>query len=176
MTLPGSLSAGVDFSVDAEDGEGTVKVRTPFQLARKEFLSHASLDENLILTPTGDGPVHEVEIATPDTWVAVDEVGRSMPDYNEVGERKEDKHVVLFYWSWHCDNQVNYPNIFNVSAVQRAWPGHFDYSSLWYTGAAGQTTNNTHPGDWGYAYNQICFWGEPLFGYYRTTDPWVVIA
>jgi len=168
VTLPGSLSEGVDFAVDAEDGEGTVKIHTPFQLARKEFLSHASLDENLILTPTGDDPAHEVEIATPDTWVAVDELGRSMPDYNDVGERKENKHVVLFYWTWHCENQVNYANIFNVSEVQRSWPGHFDNSALW-SGNGGN-----HPIDWGYGYNQICFWGKPLFGYYRTTDGWVL--
>ena len=37
----------------------------------------------------------------PDTWVAVDGLGRSLPTYEEVGERDEEKFVGLFYWTWH---------------------------------------------------------------------------
>ena len=37
----------------------------------------------------------------PDTWVAVDGLGRSLPTYEEVGERDGEKFVGLFYWIWH---------------------------------------------------------------------------
>ena len=34
------------------------------------------------------------------TWVAVDSVGRAMPNYADAGEKK-DKSVGIFYWTWH---------------------------------------------------------------------------
>ena len=38
---------------------------------------------------------------SPDTWVAVDGLGRSLPTYGEVGKTDKEKFVGLFYWIWH---------------------------------------------------------------------------
>ncbi len=37
----------------------------------------------------------------PDTWVAVDGLGRTLPTFTEVGETDNEKFVGLFYWLWH---------------------------------------------------------------------------
>ena len=39
----------------------------------------------------------------PDTWVATDDLGRTMPSSEEVGPVKEDKRRVtgIFYITWH---------------------------------------------------------------------------
>lgn len=36
-----------------------------------------------------------------DTWVATDELGRTLPDYYEVGPQREDRFVGIFYHLWH---------------------------------------------------------------------------
>jgi hypothetical protein len=165
VTLPGQLSSGLMLSIATADQEGSRKIRTAFNLARKQFLSDAALDEGIILTDLPGN--HAVEVAGPDTWVAVDELGRSMPDRAEAGGTKENRHVVLFYWSWHSDIQTGYDKIFNISYYKRDYPAFTD-NSLWGMGS------NQFPAVWGYGFNQICFWGQPLFGYYKTTDPWVL--
>ena len=45
----------------------------------------------------------------PDTWVATDALGRTMPDYNEAGAPKNDKRRVvgIFYITWHSDGLAN---------------------------------------------------------------------
>ena len=34
-----------------------------------------------------------------DTWVATDAIGRSLPDYEEVGPPRENRIVGMFYWT-----------------------------------------------------------------------------
>jgi len=36
-----------------------------------------------------------------DTWVLTDGLGRSIPDSNEVGLRRKNKYIGIFYWTWH---------------------------------------------------------------------------
>ena len=45
----------------------------------------------------------------PDTWVATDALGRTMPTQEEVGNVKNDKRRVvgIFYITWHSDNLAN---------------------------------------------------------------------
>ena len=92
----------------------------------------------------------------PDTWVFTDGLGRESLTYEDVGGVKEDKTVAMFYWTWHVDLAFNTP--INTTEFMLKYPeAKNDYD---------------HPA-WppaGYAY----FWNEPLYGYYRTNDPWVL--
>ncbi len=36
-----------------------------------------------------------------DYLVATDDLGRTLPGYQEVGPEKDDRFVGLFYWLWH---------------------------------------------------------------------------
>ncbi len=100
----------------------------------------------------------QVDVVTPDQWVAVDELGRSMPDYQDAPAKPIDYKVLMFYWTWHDSRQLNYPSVVNISKVQREHP---------------EAMNDYHHPVWGQEL-QPCFWGQPLFGYYRTTDKWVL--
>ncbi len=103
-----------------------------------------------------EDPASKVDVVTPDQWVAVDELGREMP--KDAPATRSNRTVLMFYWTWHDSSQLNYPAVVNISKVQREHPEALqDYN---------------HPA-WGQEL-QPCFWGQPLFGYYRTTDEWVL--
>ena len=97
-----------------------------------------------------------VRNAYPDTWTAIDGLGRVLPLNGETGDVRQDKYVCLFYWSWHNDNAGSEP--FNVTEFMEKYPeAKNDYKfKQWPRG--------------GTAY----FWNEPIYGYYRTTDKWVI--
>ena len=92
-----------------------------------------------------------------DTWAATDALGRALPSSDEVGSRRPEKYVGLFYWTWHVDGQVQGEPV-NVNLVTSLFP---------------KATNDYEHPIWkrlGKGYH----WDEPLFGYYRATDPWVL--
>ncbi len=95
----------------------------------------------------------------PDTWVAVDGLGRSLPTYEEVGERDEEKFVGLFYWIWH----TNFASGFeadNVTEILSEYPEAVnDFSH-----PAWENTPDGKP----------YHWNEPLYGYYQNLDEYVV--
>ena len=92
----------------------------------------------------------------PDTWVFTDGLGRESVTYADVGGVKEDKTVAMFYWTWHVDLAFNTP--INTTEFMLKYPeAKNDYDHPAWPSA-------------GYAY----FWNEPLYGYYRTNDPWVL--
>lgn len=95
----------------------------------------------------------------PDTWTAVDGLGRTLPTFEEVGEKRQEKFVGMFYWTWHYHHAQNRPArnatellLLNPEAVR-----DFDHP-VW-----------TDGGD-GVPY----YWNEPLFGYYTNLDEYVV--
>lgn len=94
-----------------------------------------------------------------DDWAATDAVGRKLPDYREAGDLKKNKYVALFYWTWHGSRHADggYANVSRIIA------DHPDAVND-YENPAWKTFSDVR------AYH----WGEPLFGYYRTTDPWVL--
>ncbi len=96
---------------------------------------------------------HEV---MPDTWVFTDGLGRVSLTNAEVGDLKTDKTLAIFYWTWHVDLAGNQP--FNNTAFIKEHPEAVnDYFHK------GWPTSGT-----------AFFWNEPLFGYYRTDDEWVL--
>jgi hypothetical protein len=96
----------------------------------------------------------------PDTWVAMDALGRTMPDYRAVGPVKKDQRRVvgIFYITWHGDNahQLKAPYAADVSKILAADPkARLDAKHpLWTEGAY--------------------HWGEPEMGYFLSKDEYVI--
>ncbi len=92
----------------------------------------------------------------PDTWVFTDGLGRESLTYDEVGGPRDGKTVAMFYWTWHVDLAGNPPLNINDFVLENPDAIH-DYD---------------HPA-WPQS-NRAYFWNEPIWGYYRTNDPWVL--
>ncbi|MBR5601668.1 MAG: hypothetical protein IKW24_03485 [Clostridia bacterium] len=120
--------------------------------AQQAYTGHEVPDE---YTFAEDSLIYTHEVM-PDTWVFTDGLGRVSLTNAEVGDLKEDKTLAIFYWTWHVDLSFNQP--FNNTAFTTEHPEAINdyFHEGWPTSGA--------------AY----FWNEPLFGYYRTDDPWVL--
>ncbi len=96
----------------------------------------------------------------PDTWVATDALGRSMPDISAAGPVKRDQRRVvgIFYITWHSDNLAGMksPYAADVTRVLAADPkARLDAKHpLW-------TEGSYH-------------WGEPELGYFLSKDKFVI--
>lgn len=84
----------------------------------------------------------------PDTWVAADDLGRELYTYGDVGGRKADKDVGIFYFNWLERNSY----LYNIPELIRANPENPSYGPL---------------GQWHW-------WSEPYFGYYLSDDEFVI--
>ncbi|HHU78918.1 MAG TPA: hypothetical protein GXZ29_08620 [Clostridiales bacterium] len=81
-------------------------------------------------------------------------LGRKVASYQDVG-RKKDKKVGIFYWTWHEHQTHKTPQ--SVQKTLEKYPAA-EY-------------NINHPA---WKDNRQCFWDEPLFGYYKNSDPYVL--
>ena len=82
-----------------------------------------------------------------DTWVAIDDLGREVSTGDTVRDVQEEKHVLMFYYTWHLPMHVQ--DIYDISKIlagKQSWGGSPAFH----------------------------YWGEPYFGYYRSDDPWVI--
>lgn len=89
----------------------------------------------------------------PPSLYGMDALGRCLPDPKEVREFRNDRYVGVFYFLWLRLNHV------------------YDNSKILKESPDAHQTNASPP--WG-PINAFHFWGEPLFGYYRSNDPWVL--
>jgi len=94
-------------------------------------------------------------------WPAVDALGRKLPTPEEAGPPRSDRFVGIFYFLWLNERHNSSPNWegpYDVARILQADPDaiHKPDSPLW--GRIG----TSH------------YWGEPLYGYYLATDPWVL--
>ncbi len=99
----------------------------------------------------------------PDTWVFTDSLGRKALTNADVGDPRDDKILALFYWTWHA-SQGN-ANHFNVQQFLDAEAARgVDISKI---------VNDYSYEGWPVGYYNH-FWDEPIYGYYRTNDEWVL--
>jgi len=94
-------------------------------------------------------------------WPAGDRLGRSLPLAADAGNPKADRFVGIFYFLWHDE-----------LARQRAQgDGPHDIRKiLQHDPHALSKPDSPLWGGPGAAH----YWGEPLYGYYRSDDPWVL--
>ncbi len=120
----------------------------------KTYLLCVTLCAGICLALAGNTAAQSVNS---DFWAATDALGRKVREYGETGERKKDKFVAMFYWTWHIYDMPPGSQVNNTTEILREHPEairSFD-DPAW---------NN--PGRY--------YWERPLFGYYKTTDPWVL--
>ncbi len=89
---------------------------------------------------------------------ATDALGRSLATYKEAGQKK-DKYVAMFYWTWHQGEDDTTYQVKNISEIVRKYP---------------EAMQDYHHPAWGSKRPGFFFWEQPLLGYYKTTDPWVL--
>lgn len=89
-------------------------------------------------------------------WSAVDGLGRTLPSYEEIGNKKE-RLVGIFYWTWHNKSSKQKPA--NLNEILNEYPDAIDKydHKIWSK----------------YKANAF-FWNEPLFGYYTEFDDYVL--
>jgi hypothetical protein len=84
-----------------------------------------------------------------DTWVATDALGRLLPGYEECGPPRENRYVGIFYFIARNYTGPDAPR---------------DVTKLLHE-------NPEHPQFWPRVPHH---WGEPEFGYYRSSEKWVI--
>jgi len=95
-----------------------------------------------------------------DTWVATDALGRTMPDYSDVGPVKNDQPriVGIFYVTWHT-----------AQYATPALPYPTDINKM--LAADPSARLNIHNPLWG---TRLCHSGEPEMGYFLSQDVSVI--
>ncbi len=105
------------------------------------------------------GSEEEKNKVNPSTWAAVDGLGRTLSLNEEVGNKKEDKYVAMFYWTWHYP-WINDHEPLTTGSVLDLYP---------------EAVNDWDHPAWGGTYNgRPYFWGEPLYGFYTNTDEYIL--
>ena len=92
------------------------------------------------------------------SWPAVDGLGRSLPAQQEVGLSRPNRFVGIFYFLWLGQHDRSRAGPFVVTDILAKHPDALD--------------NPSSP-PWGPAESPH-FWGEPLYGFYLNSDPWVL--
>ena len=102
---------------------------------------------------------HETNAGAP--WPATDALGRKLPTVNDAGPSRPDRYVGLFYFLWHNQRGGNSPH----------WNGPYDVAKI--LGRDPDALDKPDSPLWG-PVGMYHYWAEPLYGYYRSDDPWVL--
>lgn len=94
-----------------------------------------------------------------DQWAATDALGRKVCDYKVAGQKKKDKFFAMFYWIWHQGDDDRTYYVKNITEIVRKYP---------------EAMKDYHHPSWGEKQPGFFYWKQPLLGYYKTTDPWVL--
>ncbi len=96
-------------------------------------------------------------------WPATDALGRQLPTAEVVGPPQTNRFVGIFYFQWLVP-EMPIPRSPN-------WDGPYDIAKI----LAHDPDALRKPVSplWGQI-GQYHFWSEPLYGYYRSADPWVL--
>ena len=96
--------------------------------------------------------------ATQGNLTATDHLGRTLPKYGEVPQPRSGKTVAMFYYLWHGYHGTQGP--FDITKILEQDPNamHNADSPAW--------PDPSH--------TPMLHWGEPMFGYYVSQDPWVL--
>ncbi|SMG24729.1 hypothetical protein [Sphingobacterium psychroaquaticum] len=108
------------------------------------------------------GSVLFIQGVAAQSFSGVDDLGRVITQQAEVGSKKANKQVGIFYFLWQGDaGSPTSEKNWDLTKIYQDYPEVFHdfHHPNWGGGAAG-------PG-------KYYFWGEPIYGYYRGDDYWV---
>ena len=108
----------------------------------------------------GDGELQSSAVSKQNTvnkLQTTDDYGRSV-DYIDGYKTDKSRYVGLFYFTWLGWHGNQMDGIYDISKLIDDDP-----TSLWDT-----DSNSASP------LGKYHFWGEPLYGYYNSKDPWVI--
>jgi len=94
-------------------------------------------------------------------WPATDAIGRTLPMSADVGPPRSDRWVGIFYFLWHDNPGGKSPH----------WDGPYDIDRI--LQADPDALADPKSPYWG-PIGMYHYWGEPLYGYYCSMDPWVL--
>ncbi len=95
----------------------------------------------------------------PSTWAAVDGLGRTLSMGDEVGGKRQDKYVAMFYWTWHYP-WIDHHEPITTGSVLDKYP---------------EAVNDWDHPAWGGTYDgRPYFWDEPLYGFYTNKDEYIL--
>jgi hypothetical protein len=94
-------------------------------------------------------------------WPATDALGRELPLAEDVGPIQPNRFVGIFYFLWHNQHGGKSPN----------WDGPYDIGRI--LAKDPDALRKPYSLLWG-PIGMYHYWGDPLFGYYLSTDPWVL--
>lgn len=115
-----------------------------------------SLDDSTVKVDE-DGQVISVKTVDAGLLVGVDGLGRALLTNEDVGDRRENKTVGIFYSPWHGEF-ANTVQAYNNQEILDQYPDI--------------DINNYKDRRWGSA--NYHFWNEPIYGYYSGNDEWVL--
>lgn len=111
-----------------------------------------------MLIPANANEANESKVI-PSTWAATDGLGRTLSSNEETGNKRQDKFVGVFYWTWHYRWMHDHEPITTGSVLDTYPEALNDWEHpAW---------NNTYDG-------RPYYWDEPLYGFYTNTDKYVV--
>jgi hypothetical protein len=125
------------------------------------FLAGTIITTWLLTAATASAQPGPVASSPCTPWPATDALGRSVPVCDEVGPPRADRFVGIFYFIWHDHRHGRSPH----------WEGPYDVAKI--LARDPDAINKPDSPLWG-PIGMYHYWGEPLFGYYCSTDSWVL--
>lgn len=96
-------------------------------------------------------PVSATNDILSDTWVGADDLGRTLPTNDDVGDVKQDKYVGIFYFLFMNSSDSDVLDT-TETYLQQGVEGIWRLLSM----------------------DGMHVWARPYFGYYRITDEWIL--
>ncbi|MEO2049125.1 MAG: hypothetical protein ABGX16_21410 [Pirellulales bacterium] len=115
----------------------------------------------LLNLPTAAAETYPPAINPGTPWPATDALGRTLPTTATVGPPRQNRFVGIFYFLWHNQHGGKSPN----------WDGPYDVAKILTTDP--HALKKPDSPLWG-PIGMYHYWSEPLYGYYRSEDPWVL--
>ena len=124
----------------------------------------------LIVLAAVCGLVASVSVASAQStgtpWIAVDGLGRAVESSEKTGEIRPDKKVGIFYFLWLTESLQKDPQEDGPYDLMKIL-AKFSPEELKDVEASKNEL-------WPKGEGVMMYWGEPLYGYYVTRDPWVI--
>lgn len=156
--------AGALLYINGAPADGSMEGYIRFTAEAEDYFGEISMDVEAakIVRPmpkqmlSVNHPINALNVDN-ESFVAIDGLGRRLPTFDEVGEKRKGKSVGLFYWDWHYHYELSKPC--NTHRIIEAHPdAKNDYD---------------HP-VWADNQAEAYFWNEPIYGYYTSTDRYVL--